>query len=475
MKTPLLCAAVLFGLLSVSPAGAAPAPRLNVIYIISDDLNDNLGCYGHPVVKSPHIDSLAARGVRFDRAYCNYPVCNPSRTSFMSGRRPETTQVVTNTTPTRAVLKDAVFMPEAFRQQGYRSIKVGKIYHTGDEFEDPRSWDIDIREDKTAKNPPAAQIVRKQGKGGVVLNARDEDTWDGFVARKAVSLLEETVRGGQAFFLAVGFRRPHSPYIAPEKYFSLYNPDALKPRSGPPEHLAKIPKIALTYNLPKGDRFPTDRPGDTMAAYYASISFMDAQVGVLLQAMDRLKLWDNTIVVFHGDHGYHLGEHGGLFHKLNLFEETTKVPLIVAAPGRKAGVTTGLVELVDTFPTLAGMCGVKAPADLEGLSFAPLLDKPAQPWKRAVFTVVSRDGVSFQPSKGYNPAWLGRTVFDGRRRFTVWPDGSLELYDHRKDPYEYDNLALEAESKPVVAEMRKLLDAGWKAALPLNDGKRHSQ
>jgi uncharacterized sulfatase len=475
MKTPLLCAAAIFGLLSISPVGAAPAPRLKVIYIISDDLNDNQGCYGHPVVKSPNIDSLAARGVRFDRAYCNYPVCNPSRTSFMSGRRPDTTQVVTNTTPTRAILKDSVFLPEAFRQQGYRSIKVGKIYHTGDEFEDPRSWDIDIREDKTAKNPPEAQIIRKQGKGGVVLNARDEDTWDGFVARKAVSLLEETVRGGQSFFLAVGFRRPHTPYIAPEKYFSLYNPDALKPRSGPPEHLAKIPKIALTYNLPKGERFPTERPGDTMAAYYASISFMDAQVGVLLQAMDRLKLWDNTIVVFHGDHGYHLGEHGGLFHKLNLFEETTKVPLIVAAPGRKAGVTTGLVELVDMFPTLAGMCGVKPPGDLEGLSFAPLLDKPTQSWKRAVFTVVSRDGVSFQPSKGYNPAWLGRTVFDGRRRYTVWPDGSSELYDHRNDPYEYDNLAPDAGSKSVVAEMQKLMDAGWKAALPLKNGRRDSE
>ena len=475
MKTRLLCALLLVGFVAVSAAVAAPASRLNVLYIIADDLNDNLGCYGHAVVKSPHLDALAARGMRFDRAYCNYPVCNPSRASFMSGRRPDTTRVVDNSTPTRAFVKDAIFMPEAFRQQGYRSMKVGKIYHTGDEFEDPRSWDVDVREDKTAKNPPAAQIIRQQGKGGVVLRARDEDTWDGFVARKAVTLLEETVRGGQPFFLAVGFRRPHTPYIAPEKYFALYNPDQLQPRSGPPEHLAKIPKIALTYNLPRGDRFPTDRPGDTMAAYYASISFMDAQVGVLLAAMDRLKLWENTIVVFHGDHGYHLGEHGGLFHKLNLFEETTKVPLIVAAPGAARGVTAGLVELVDLFPTLAGMCRVKMPGDLEGTSFAPLLENPRQPWKRAVFTVVSRDGVSFQPSKGYNPAWLGRTVFDGRHRFTTWPDGSLELYDHRNDPYEYENLAPDARQQAKVAEMKKLLDGGWQAGRPATNGNRTSE
>ena len=473
MKNPLLVAALVLGVVSAAALHAAAPARLNVVYILADDLNDNLGAYGHPVVKSPHLDRLAARGVRFDRAYCNYPVCNPSRASFMSGRRPETTQVVTNATPTRAVLGNAVFMPESFRQQGYRSIKVGKIYHTGDAFEDPRSWDVDIREDRTAKNPPKEQILRTQGSDGIVLRAKDEDTWDGFVARKAVSLLEETVREGRPFFLAVGFRRPHSPYIAPEKYFALYDPDTLKPRSGSPEHLAKIPKIALTYNLPRGERFPAERPGDTMAAYYASISFMDAQVGVLLVALDRLKLWDNTVVMFHGDHGYHLGEHGGLFHKLSLFEETAKVPLIVAAPGRKPGATKGLVELVDVFPTLAGLCGVKPPGELEGDSFAPLLDQPGRAWKRAVFTVVSRDGVAFQPSLPYTPANLGRTVFDGRLRYTKWPDGSRELYDHQNDPFEYDNLAADPRQKELVARMQAVMDAGWKASRA--PGGRESQ
>jgi iduronate 2-sulfatase len=466
MKTPLLLGGLLFGSLLAGTATAAPAPRLNVLHIISDDLNDNLGCYGHPVVKTPHLDRLAARGVRFDSAYCNYPVCNPSRASFMSGLRPDTTRVINNATPTRAFMKDTVFLSENFRRQGYRSIKVGKIFHTGDTHEDPRSWDVDIREDDRAKDPPESKILRRQGDSGMVMRGDDADTWDGFVARKAVSLMEETVRGSQPFFLAVGFRRPHRPYIAPKKYFDLYQPDSLKPRSGPQAHLAKIPKIALTYELPNGKKFPSERPGDTIAAYYASISFMDAQVGVVLEAMDRLKLWDSTIVVFHSDHGYHLGEHGGLFHKLSLFEESARVPLIVAAPGRAPGVTKGLVELVDLYPTLAGMCGLKMPGDREGTNFAPLLEKPGQAWKRAVFTVVSRDGVSFQPSKPYDPALIGRTVFDGRRRYTTWPDGSAELYDHASDPYEYVNLVPDAKHRATVETMKKLMQGGWKAAVP---------
>ncbi len=451
-----------------SAAAASNPPRLNVLHIVSDDLNDNLGAYGHPVVKTPNLDRLAARGVRFARAYCNYPVCNPSRVSFLSGRRPDTTRVVTNETPTRAYLSEVVFLPEFFRQQGYRTIKVGKIFHTGpgDRFEDPRCWDVDIRENDTAKKPPARQILRKQGGGGIVLRAPDEDTWDGFVARKAVALLEEAVAAGQPFYVAAGFRRPHTPYIAPEKYYALYHPDALTPRFGPPEHLRKIPDLALSYKLPKGPRFPTERPGDTMAAYYAAISFMDAQAGVLLDALDRLNLWDRTVVVFHSDHGYHLGEHGGLWHKLNLFEETTHVPLIIAAPGRKPAVATGLVELVDLYPTLVSLCGMKVPAGLEGTSFVPLLAQPARAWKRAVFTVVSRDGVSFQPSKEYDPKYIGRTVFDGRRRYTAWPDGTAELYDHQNDLYEYANLAAESAHQAEVAEMKKLLRDGWPAALP---------
>ena len=242
------------------PASANDLARPNVLFIVSDDLNNSLGCYGNPVVKSPNIDRLAARGMRFDRAYCNYPVCNPSRTSFLSGRRPETTGVLDNATPPRSHLKDAVFLPEFFRQHGYRTIKVGKIFHTGDEFEDPRSWDTDIRETKQAKNPPADQILRRQGPNGIVLRAEDEDTWEGFVARRAVELMQEAAANGNPFFVAAGFRMPHSPYIAPEKYYALYDPEELRPRPGPPDHLAKVPDLALTYRTSVNARFPERAP-----------------------------------------------------------------------------------------------------------------------------------------------------------------------------------------------------------------------
>ncbi|MBI3851411.1 MAG: sulfatase [Verrucomicrobia bacterium] len=460
---PLLFAAILLAVSIAAGADKASA-RLNVLYIVSDDLNNNLGCYGSPVVKSPNLDRLAARGVRFDRGYCNYPVCNASRTSFLSGCRPDTTRIVDNATPPRTFLKDAVFMPEYFRQQGYRTIKVGKIFHTGDQFEDPRSWDVDIREKKSAKNPPAEQILRKQGPIGIVLRAKDEDTWDGFVARKAVELLENCLKDGKPFFIAAGFRRPHAPYIAPEKYYAFYEPDKLKPRYGPLEHLANIPDLALTYRL-GAQKFPETRPGDTIAAYYAGISFMDAQVGVLLDTLDRLKLWDRTVVVFHSDHGYHLGEHGGLWHKMCLFEETTRVPLIVAAPGKKSGVSTQLVELVDLYPTLADLCGLKIPSDLEGTSFVPLLDNPRRDWKRAVFTVVSRSNNN-DVAKKLDVSRMGRTLFDGRWRYTEWPDGTAELYDHDSDPFEYANLVKDEKQAAQLAEIKKLLQDGWRAALP---------
>jgi uncharacterized sulfatase len=273
--------------------------------------------------------------------------------------------VLDNATPPRSHLKDAVFLPEFFRQNGYRTIKVGKIFHTGDAFEDPRCWDMDIRETTQAKSPPTEQVLRRQGPHGIVLRARDEDTWDGFVAHRAVELMQEAATNGKPFFVAAGFRMPHAPYIAPERYYALYHPDKLRPRPGPPDHLAKVPDLALSYRTGVNARFPDQRPGDTIAAYYAAISYMDAQVGVLLDAVDDLELDDRTIVVFTSDHGYHLGEHGGLWHKLSLFEECVRVPLIVAVPGVRPGTSLRLVESVDLYPTLADLCGLTPPPELE--------------------------------------------------------------------------------------------------------------
>jgi uncharacterized sulfatase len=442
--------------------------RPNILFIVADDLNNNLGCYGHEVVRSPGIDRLAKRGVRFDRAYCQYPVCNPSRTSFLSGLRPAKTQIIDNVTPTRTYLADHVFLPQFFRQQGYRTIKVGKIFHTGAAFEDPASWDVDMRETKEAKNPPEAQILReanlegKKAKGegrGIVLNADDADTWDGKVARWSVGHMEKAAKGGQPFFLAVGFRRPHAPYIAPKKYADLYAPAKMPVPEEPAEHLAKIPALALTYK-PSGAQLKGAAIASTRAAYWASISFMDAQVGVLLDALDRLGLADNTIIVFISDHGYHLGEHGGLWHKMTLFEEAARLPMIVAAPGKSAGrAAPGLVELIDLYPTLTELCGLKAPAGLDGASFVPLLADPERAGKRAVYTELSRGGTA--ATSKLSPDLMGRSVRTARWRYTEWDNGKqgLELYDHDGDPREYRNLSQEPAYADVVREHRELLRA----------------
>jgi uncharacterized sulfatase len=472
MKKKLHASAIaLIALLAGGPPLRAAEPvRPNVLFIVSDDLNASLGCYGNPVVKSPNIDRLATRGMRFDRAYCNYPVCNPSRVSFLSGLRPDEAKIIDLTTPTRTFLKDWVFLPEYFRHQGYRTLKVGKIYHTGPGMEDPRSWDQDFVETKFAKEADPAQVVRKQGPDGIVIRARDEDTWEGFVARKTVSLIEESVKQGKSFFAAAGFRRPHRPYVAPEKYYALYNPAELQPRPGPSAGLAAVPDQALTYKIGLDPIFPKENPGETIAAYYASISFMDAQVGVLLDALDRLDLWKNTIVVFISDHGYHLGEHGGLWHKLSLFDECTRVPFIVASPGNRPGVSERLVELVDLYPTLTDLAGLAVPSGLEGTSFKPVLQNPDRPWKRAVFTVVSRPHPGQSGNFG-DLTTMGRTVFDGRWRYTEWPEGGRELYDHHSDPLEYHNLAGEPGHREREAGLKELLHQGWKAGLPASTAK----
>jgi uncharacterized sulfatase len=302
-----------------------------------------------------------------------------------------------------------------------------------------------------------------------VIKADDADTWDGTAARISVLLLEQAAREGKPFYLATGFRRPHGPYIAPQKYFDLYPPEKITWPDEPPEHLSGIPPLALTYN--NGDFALTKAEhGPMTAAYFASISFMDAQVGLLLNALDRLQLWDKTIVVFHSDHGYHHGEHGGLHHKMTLFEEGVRVPLIVAAPGAKAGsASPRLVELVDLYPTLADLNGLTPPSDLEGLSFRPLLTDPDRPWKRAAFTVVGRrtNPQNSQTTPGrYEMSYLGRSVRTERWRYNEWPDGTAELYDHDKDPREYVNLADRPEHTATRAELKALLKAGWRSALP---------
>lgn len=421
-----------------------PPRKLNVLFIGVDDLNTNLGCYGHPVVKSPNIDRLAARGVRFERAYCQYPLCNPSRTSLLSGRRPDTTHVYLDGVPARTHLDGVDMLPEYFRRLGYFTGHVGKIGGAA-------RWDVSVKAGHVDKEGGPLKLEWRATKN------KDEDEPDGHTARQVVRLLEQ--HKGKPFFIAAGFGKPHLPFVAPQKYFDLYPPAQIVLPKEPADVRKNVPPIA--FDRHKGDTVLTEQQKkEATAAYYACISFMDAQLGVLLDALDRLDLWDSTVVVLWSDHGFHLGEHGGLWRKAKLFEECARVPFIVAAPGKLKGVVSPrLVELVDLYPTLTQLCSLPSPKGLEGTSIVPLLEDPKQPWKKAAF---------IQVAHGRNHDVMGRSVRTERYRYTEWDEGKqgLELYDHINDPHEFINLANEPKHADTVAEMRQLLRDGWQKAAP---------
>ncbi len=452
---------------------AAQTGKMNVLFMVSDDMNNDLGCYGHPVVKSPHLDRLASRGVIFDNAYCQFPVCQPSRASFLSGRRPETTRVWTLKTPTRAHMEDVVFLPQHFRNNGYFTVMSGKIYHTGDHSEDPRSWDVEHRE--FGKKPPEDSLIKYVEAAGPsehtfnlgVMKTPDAETPDGIVARRGVEYMEKCVREGKSFFLGAGFRRPHAPYAVPKKYFDMYPPNEIPLPDTPLSHFDKLLPAAVAYKPPE---IPMDKwtVREFMSAYYACNSYVDAQVGVLLNAMDRLNLWKNTVVMFIGDHGYHIHDHGGLWHKLTLFEQSARAPMMLYAPGQAGNGERcgGLVEFVDLYPTLADLCGLPDPEGIEGTSFKPLLASPEREWKRAAFTMVCRD--DYTDGMTEEPTYFGKSVRTPQWRYTEWDEGrkGIELYDHETDPNELNNIAEKPGNAPVVKELRELLRQGWKAALP---------
>lgn len=449
-KFPIFLAAVF--LAAIALCGADPSARKpNVLFIIADDLNTDLGCYGNPDVKSPRIDALAQHGVRFEHAYCQYPQCNPSRTSFLTGLRPDSTHVFNNDVSPRTALPNALYLPNFYKEQGWFTATLGKVTHYGGLLQ----TDVVAHSAGGKKAKRAAKAASGEG--------TDEQTADGQSARYAVELIEQHKE--EPFFIAVGFHRPHVPLEAPKKYFT-YDAAKLTLVSPPPGYPKGVPAAALDTSRGSAGGEATRRK--TVAAYYACISFVDEQIGLMLDGLERLKLRDNTIVVLLGDHGWLHGEHGGE-GKQSLFEPSARAPLIVAAPGRKAGgVSPRLVEFVDIFPTLAELCGLKPPANLEGTSFVPLLDEPMREWKKAAFTVTARSE-SGRAKKNRNPQTdvLARSVRTERYVFNDWGDGkSFELYDHRTDPGEYVNLAADPQHGALVAEMSAMLKAGWQAARP---------
>ena len=437
----------------------APPRRPNVLFIMADDLNDDASTFGHPIVKTPNLDRIAARGVRFDRAYTQFPLCNPSRASLMTGLRPDTIKVHDLTAHFRTAVPDVVTLPQMLQRAGYVAARVGKIYHYGnpgqigtDGLDDRPSWTEVVNPRGIDKDEEKALTILTPGRGiGASLSyyaspAPDEQHTDGKVASETIALLEK--HKGRPFFIAAGFYRPHCPFIAPKKYFDLHPLDRIPAPPFGREALAGAPPSAMQSNW----NLDANGEREAIRAYYASISFLDAQVGRLLDAVDRLGLSDNTIIVFASDHGYHLGE-GGLWMKQTLFERSARTPLIVAGAGVPATgrASTRVVEFIDIFPTLAALAGVQPPKGLEGRSLQPLLKDPGADWGHPALTQVRRGNAA--------TGIMGYSVRTDRWRYTEWADGKsgTELYDEVADPQELKNLAASPDHQKTIADMQRLL------------------
>jgi len=451
------------------------APR-NVLFLVADDLNTLLGCYGDPRAKTPHLDRLARRGVRFERAYCAFPLCGPSRNSLLTGLYPNANGVLANGQIFRQTIPAQPSLPQVFRQHGYFAGRIGKMYHYNvpasvgtDGHDDPASWELELNPagvDRLEEQPMITSLV--PGQFGPTLSWHasshpDERHTDGLIARDAEWVLERMARQRERpFFLAVGFFRPHTPFVAPKAPYFEHYPEAEMPVvRGVEDDQADIPAAALASARREEAAMSDAQRRQAVQAYYASISFMDAQVGRVVDALDRLGLADDTVIVFTSDHGYHLGEHG-LWQKRSLFEESARVPLLIVAPGiSKANTTVAApVSLIDLFPTLAELCGIPAPANLQGQSLVPMVRDPSAIGRGWALTQTAHNGVS-----GYSlrtPRW----------RYTEWNEGEArELYDHDVDPRELANLASSAAHAQIIEELAARLRTAVRATFP-PDGKR---
>lgn len=428
------------------------ASRYNVLFITVDDLRPMLGCYGHPEMHTPNIDALAERGTLFTRAYCQYPLCSPSRTSFLTGLRPETTQVRNNTADFREKVPEVVTLPQHFKANGYHTQSVGRIAHLPRLQDDANSWSL------PSWRPPWIPFDIKTTSSWEALDVADDELRDGKTAKGAVEVLASLKN--QTFFLALGFYKPHLPLHAPRKYFELYDTtdftlpaSPVPPEDAPARALNNWSAIRAYADLPTGKEPLSEL--QTLAlirAYAAATSYTDAQIGRVLAQLDALGLMENTVIVFCSDHGHHLGEQG-MWGKQTLFESSLRCPLIVSVPGAPRAETEALVELVDIFPTLSDVCELPPPLGSEGISLQPVLENPIHPWKTAVFSQFGS----------------GRSIRTAQYRYTEWGSNGRrgkELYDYYKDPHETRNIANLPQNAELIAHLSERLRAGWQRAVP---------
>jgi iduronate 2-sulfatase len=469
-------------------AGAARADgKPNVLFVAVDDLRPALACAGDPHAKTPNIDRLAARGTVFTRAYCQQAVCSPSRSSLLTGRRPDSTKVYDLVTHFRKALPDVVTLPQHFKTNGYYVHGVGKIYHPG--YNDEPSWSVPwegtkgrgygpdgqklLAERKKQAEAAKADLGRVRGLPVEAPDVADDYLNDGWTANRAIEVLKARKGQTEPFFLAVGFVKPHLPFVAPKKYWDLYDPARLPvaESSDPPTDAPKFApqfggELRAYHDMPKSGPVPAETARRLVHGYYAAVSYMDAQLGRVLDALKETGFADNTVIVLWGDHGWHLGDHG-MWCKHTNYETATRSALVVSVPGQKVAgkPCDGLVEFVDIYPTLAALCGLPAPKGVEGHSFAPLLADPKRPWKQAAFSQYPRGGKDTGPLMGY-------AVKTDRYRYVEWRKRGAtevvarELYDHRADPGEGRNVAADPANRDVIERHAKLLAAGWPANGP---------
>ena len=461
----------------------------NVLFIAVDDLRPELGCFGHEYIHSPNIDRLASEGLRFTRAYCQQAICGPSRNSLLTGCRPDTIGVTNNNVFFRDTMPDLVSLPQHFKKHGYHTRSHGKVFHGGQT--DPLSWsqlsapDTSYSYDYYDWRPVWESYALPENQGHMTeknllppvewADVDDNAYSDGMIADKVIEALNE-VDSDTPFFIAAGFYKPHLPFAAPKRYWDLYDPATIELAPNPfsPED---VPSIALSpwgelraykdelhsglYGVPETGPVPDDLARVLKHGYYSCVSFIDAQVGRLLDELDSLNLRDNTVVILWGDHGWQLGEHA-LWCKHTNFEIATNAPMIISIPGQPTAgnETDALTEFVDIYPTLCKLCELPLPSYLEGTSFYLLTINSNLKWKTAAFSQYPRSG------------YMGYTMKTDRYRYTEWRNKSSgavyarELYDHLTDPEENYNIAGRPENAGLVLELAAALDAGWRGALP---------
>lgn len=455
-------------LLCISMAHAQQK-KPNILFISADDLNVDMNVFDNSFVKTPNLDRLFKLGVRFDRAYSQYPLCAPSRASLMTGLRPDKTKVKDLFTFFRDSIPDVVTLPQLFMKNGYFTARVGKIFHYGVPKEigtngqdDSLSWNERVnpigidrqQEDKITNYMPKVPL------GGALsfwaAPGTDDDQTDGKIANEAVKILEKNK--SKPFFLAVGFFRPHTPFVAPKKYFDLYPVDNIQLPEERVDDWTNKPSIAR-YTLTDHYGLNKQQRKEVTQAYYASISFMDAQVGKLLDKLDELNLTNNTFVVFWSDHGYALGQHGQ-WQKQTLFEHTARVPLLIAAPGySRQKSTTSTVELIDIYPTLAELAGLKAPASVQGKSLVSVLKKPEQTTYTPAYTQLEKNIKQKAWYRNIDREYIGKSVRYKEWRYTEWNEGKdgVELYNYETDPNEFVNLANNPDYATTIVTLKEIL------------------